>query len=107
MFARFIHLLASLFDDDGRELWRLRREVKHLQKRNRRQQAIIDDSHHNNAILRSEVTAQAKALRRLKAGERKQPPAVTCFRCGKATGVPERHEIYCRMSEERDAGGRQ
>jgi hypothetical protein len=73
IFARFIHLLASFFDADGRELWRLRQEVKRLQKRNRRQQAIIEDSHRNNALLRREVAAQGKALRRLKAGKRKQP----------------------------------
>ena len=73
MFARFIYLLASFFDADRRELSQLRQEIRNLEKRNRRQQVIIEGSHRNNALLRSEVSAQSKALRRLKAGQKKQP----------------------------------
>jgi hypothetical protein len=73
MFARFIYLLVSFWDADRRELSRLRQEVRNLEKRNRWQQVIIEGSHRNNSLLRQEVTAQGKALRRLKAGQRQQP----------------------------------
>ena len=32
------------------------------------------------------------------------PDAVKCARCGEDTAVPERHEIFCKMKSENDAG---